>query len=293
MLKGKFIDHILYEKRYSTHTISAYRNDLDQFLSFCTERFEVNNEIEIDHFIIRSWIIDLSEKGISTRSINRKLSTLKSYFRFLLKERIIETNPIQKVIPPKSKKSLPVFVEEERMEFLFEETDFGEGFAGVRDHLTIELLYSTGMRLSELASLKETDLDFANQTIKVIGKRNKERVIPITPHIQSLLHSYLEIKHQQFGDSVVILLITNKGEPIYHKMIYRIVNNYLELVTTKTKKSPHVLRHTFATHMLNHGADLNAIKEILGHANLSATQIYTHNTIGKLKNIYKQAHPRA
>jgi integrase/recombinase XerC len=293
MLKGKFIDHILYEKRYSKHTISAYQNDLDQFFSFCADRYGIKSERDIDHHVIRSWIIDLSEEGISARSVNRKLSTLKSYFRFLLKEGVLEANPMQKVIPPKSKKSLPVFIEEEKMEFLFEATDFSEGFAGVRDRLVLELLYATGMRLSELITLKEDSIDFANQSIRVLGKRNKERLVPVGPKLQSMIKDYLEAKHKLFNNKTVHLLVTDKGDPIYAKMVYRIVNNYLELVTTKTKKSPHVLRHTFATHMLNNGADLNAIKEILGHANLSATQVYTHNTIDKLKNIYKQAHPRA
>ena len=293
MLKDKFIDHILYEKRYSPHTIAAYSNDLDQFVSFCKETYNVSSEKDIDHFIIRSWIIALSEEGTSSRSINRKLSSLKSYYRFLLKEGFIDANPMQKITAPKSRKNLPVFIEEDKINFLFDEVNFGEGFTGIRDRLILELLYATGMRLSELVNLKEADLDLANQTIKVIGKRNKERLIPIIQHLIVLFINYLEIKHQQYDNNFVYLFVTNRGEPIYHKMVYRIVNNYLSQVTTKTKKSPHVLRHTFATHMLNHGADLNAIKEILGHANLSATQVYTHNTIDKLKDIYKQAHPRA
>lgn len=293
MLKDKFIDHILYEKRYSPHTIAAYSNDLDQFVSFCKGNYDISSEKDIDHFIIRSWIIALSEEGISSRSINRKLSSLKSYYRFLLKEGFIDTNPMQKITAPKSRKNLPVFIEEDKINFLFDEVNFGEGFSGIRDRLILELLYATGMRLSELVNLKEADLDLVNQTIKVIGKRKKERLIPIIQHLIVLFTNYLEIKHQQYNNNIVYLFVTNKGEPIYHKMVYRIVNNYLRQVTTKTKKSPHVLRHTFATHMLNHGADLNAIKEILGHANLSATQVYTHNTIEKLKDIYKQAHPRA
>jgi integrase/recombinase XerC len=235
------------------------------------------------------------EEGISSRSINRKLTTLKSYFKFLVKEGSIQENPMSRVISPKTSQRLPVFVEQESMEKLFDQVNFGEGYAGSRDRLIIELFYATGMRLSELINLKYSDIDLFKNSFKVTGKRNKQRIIPFTNNLVGLLNEYLEIKKKAFPgeEQEAYLFLTNKGEKLYPKMVYRIVHQYLDQVTTISKRSPHIIRHTFATHMLNNGADLNAIKEILGHANLAATQVYTHNTIEKLKSIYKQAHPRA
>jgi len=232
------------------------------------------------------------EQKITSRSINRKLTTLKSFYKFLLREGVLKENPMCRITPPKTSKRLPVFVEKDKMEMLFEQVDFGEGYPGMRNKLILEMFYATGMRLSELVNLKETDLDFHYDTIKVLGKRNKERLIPFSKKFDSLLKSYLDEKRNSFGD-VNDLFLTDKGKRIYAKMIYRIVIQYLGAVTTLGKKSPHVLRHSFATHLLNNGAELNAVKELLGHANLSATQVYTHNTIDKLKRIYKQAHPKA
>ena len=242
--------------------------------------------------MIRSWLVHLMEHQVGSRSVNRKLTTLKSFYKFLLREGIMEENPMRKITSPKIAKRLPVFIEKDKMEMLFDDTGFGEGYPGTRNRLILEIFYSTGMRLSELVNLKETDIDFHHDTIKVLGKRNKERLIPFSKKFESLMKSYLDEKGSVFGDTDVLFL-TDKGRKIYPKMVYRIVSRYLGAVTTMEKKSPHVLRHTFATHLLNNGAELNAVKELLGHASLSATQVYTHNTIEKLKRIYKQAHPKA
>jgi integrase/recombinase XerC len=250
--------------------------------------------------MVRSWLVSLLEMQNSPRSIKRKITTLKSYYKFLIREGIIDQNPIRKIITPRSSQRLPVYVEKERMDFLLDEIDFGKGFPALRNKLILELFYATGIRLSELVNLKESDIDFHLSTIKVLGKRNKERLIPFSDKFGKLLKEYLQDRKEAISNltskspvSPVSLFITDTGRNIYPKMVYRIVNNYLEQVTTLEKKSPHVLRHTFATHLLNNGADLNVVKELLGHANLSATQIYTHLTIEKLKKIYQQAHPKA
>lgn len=242
--------------------------------------------------MVRSWLVSLMEQNVMPRSINRKLTTLKSFYKFLIRENLVTENPMRRVISPKTSKRLPLFVDKERMKILLDQSDFGAGYPGFRDKLIVEMFYSTGMRLSELVNLKEIDLDFHNNTIKVLGKRNKERLIPFSYKFVTLLKDYLAEKERMFGVRPELFL-TDKGRKIYPKMVYLVVKKYLAGVTTVDKKSPHVLRHTFATHMLDNGAELNAVKELLGHANLSATQIYTHNTIEKLKNIYKQAHPKA
>ena len=247
---------------------------------------------EVSHGMIRSWIVSLMDQGISSRTVNRKITSLKSFFRFLLRKNEISLNPMLKVQSPKTSKRLPVFVDQDKMELLFEKVDFGEGFEAQRDHLLLEFLYATGMRLSELIGLKESSIDQYQSQIKVLGKRNKERIIPFTKKLQSSIREYLQEKKKMFpGEDS--FFVTDNGKPLYPKLVYRIVTKRLSAVTTLDKKSPHVLRHTFATHMLNNGADINSVKELLGHANLSATQVYTHNTIEKLKQVYKQAHPRA
>ena len=287
-----FCDYLLHQKRYSPNTVTAYKKDLEQFKQFLLSDFEIENIKEANSLIIRSWIVHLIENEISPRTINRKISTLKSFYKYLLKNKEIEISPLLKVVTPKTSKRLPVFVGETDMQNLFNEVEYKEDFEGVRDKLILELFYASGIRLSELVSLSLNSIDFNNNTIKVIGKRNKERLIPFGDNIKSTLNKYIK-ERDNLSTTIPTLFLTKKGQIIYPKLVYRIVNHYLSTVTTASKKSPHVLRHTFATHMLNNGADLNAIKEILGHANLSATQVYTHNTIEKLKNIHKQAHPKA
>ena len=289
MLQNKFITYLSSEKRFSEHTIKSYTTDLKQFTSFLSSEFQIIDEInEISFQIIRTWIASLLEKGINPRSVNRKISTLKTYFKFLIREGELVENPMMKVVAPKSKKRLPVFIEEDQIASLLNEVQFEEGFVGQRNKLIIELFYVTGIRLSELINIKISDVDFNNQSIKVLGKRNKERIIPLSSTTINSLNNFIE--NNQKND----FLFTNlEGDKLYNKLVYRLVNKYIGEISSVNKKSPHILRHTFATHMLNNGADINAIKELLGHANLSATQVYTHNTIEKLKTVYKQAHPRA
>jgi integrase/recombinase XerC len=295
MTKDRFLDYITYEKRYSQHTIHAYRSDLEQFFDFVTNQYNLSDINKVDHQIIRSWVVSLMESGNTARTVNRKITTLKSYFKFQIKEGSVKENPMNRVVAPKTSQRLPVFVEQESMKILFDEIDFGEGYEAARDRLIMELFYATGMRLSELINLKDADIDLYKRVLKVTGKRNKQRIIPFSGNLVDMLNGYLDVKRKTFPENEQNshLFLTNKGEQLYPKMVYRVVHRYLNKVTTISKRSPHVIRHTFATHMLNNGADLNAIKEILGHANLAATQIYTHNTIEKLKEIYKQAHPRA
>jgi integrase/recombinase XerC len=289
MLQNKFITYLSSEKRFSEHTIKSYTTDLKQFTSFLSSEFQIIDEInEISFQIIRTWIASLLEKGLSPRSVNRKISTLKTYFKFLIREGKLIENPMMKVVAPKSKKRLPVFIEEDQIASLLNEVQFEEGFVGQRNKLIIELFYVTGIRLSELINIKISDVDFNNQSIKVLGKRNKERIIPLSSTTINSLNNFIENNQKNH------FLFTNlDGMKLYTKLVYRLVNKYIAKISSVNKKSPHILRHTFATHMLNNGADINAIKELLGHANLSATQVYTHNTIEKLKTVYKQAHPRA
>ena len=289
MQQEKFINYLLSEKRFSVHTITSYSNDINQFFLFLSKEYKITSELsEVNFQIVRSWIASLLEKGVTPRSVNRKISTLKTYFKFLIREGVIQESPMLKVVAPKSKKRLPLFVEEDQIESLLNGVEFDDGFIGERDKLIIELFYVTGIRLSELINIKISDLNFDNNLVKVLGKRNKERLIPLSTRIVKELQFFIE-KYK-----IDNYLFTNLGgTKVYTKLVYRVVNKYIGKISSINKKSPHILRHTFATHMLNHGADINAIKELLGHANLSATQVYTHNTIEKLKSVYKQAHPRA
>lgn len=295
MFISDFLNYIEFERRYSVHTISSYTKDLRQFTEYLLESYEIESAQEIEFAYIRSWIALLMEEGNSPRTVNRKISTLKSYFRYLLKTGKINQNPVLKITGPKIRKKLPVFIEEKSMNFLVDDLLDESSFEAVRNRLVVELFYTTGMRRAELIGIKTNDVDLKNNLIKVLGKRNKERLLPIHNSLMPLIDSYLSLKKNldmaPFFEAN--FFITIKGKKMYPELVYRIVNDYLSRVSTQKKKSPHVLRHTFATHMLNHGADLNAVKELLGHANLAATQIYTHNTIEKLKNIYKLAHPKA
>jgi integrase/recombinase XerC len=292
--KEQFLNYLRFERRYSSHTISSYTIDIDQFLEFCGNHRPGCDEKNADFRDIRSWIVHLMENGISARSVNRKVTTLKSYYKYLMREQVVKQNPMDKVFPPKSGKKLPEFVEQDKMDVLLDDVDFGNDFRGIRNRLLIDVLYITGMRLTELVNLRDSSVWLYDQSIKVVGKRNKERIIPFHQTYVRVFKEYLIERDRKFpGRGNDYFFVTDKGTPIYSKFVYRVVNRYLRFVTTMEKRSPHVLRHTFATHMLNRGADLNAIKEILGHSNLSATQIYTHTTFEKLKTIYKQAHPRA
>jgi integrase/recombinase XerC len=291
---NSFIQYIQFEKRFSPHTVEAYKSDLEQFFTFLNVTYFEKEIEKVTHPMIRSWIVSMMENGTTPRSINRKLSSLKTFYKFLLRNEAIKINPMQKIYAPKTSKRLPVFVEESSMNLLFEQVEFGEGFFAIRDRLLIEVLYVTGMRVTELVNLKDKDFDLTNNQLKVLGKRNKERIIPFTRVVKQMIQEYQALKSKQsFSFSSENLFIAKDGKPLTRKSVYDLVKKYLTAVSTIDKKSPHVLRHTFATHMLNHGADINSIKEILGHTNLSATQVYTHNTIEKLKQVYKQAHPRA
>jgi len=292
--KESFLKYLQYEKRYSPHTIRSYLDDIEQFISFCD--FDDNNfkPDNVDHKKIRSWIVELVNNNISVRSVRRKISTLKSFYKYLLREGHVSYNPVEKILTPKADNKLPAFINKKHMDILLDDIDFGNDFKGVRNKLIIEMFYNTGIRVSELINLKINSVNIDELKLRVTGKRNKERIIPFTNIFRESLKKYLDIRMERYRSGIAdFFFLTEKSNKMYPKLVYRIVNKYLNLITTIEKKSPHVLRHTFATHMLNAGADLNAIKELLGHSNLAATEIYTHNTFERLKSIYKQAHPRA
>jgi len=292
--KESFLQYLQIEKRYSPHTVRSYLNDLDQFGAFLKEKGHTDDPVEVTSHDIRAWIVSMLDAEYSTVSVHRKISCLRVYYRFLRKEGIVKNDPLQKIVLPKRKKRLPVFIEEKAMKILLDEYSFGDDFEGVRNRTIIEMLYLTGMRRSELIGLRTIDIDLADATVKVTGKRNKQRIIPLVKPFLKRLEEYNKLRDEKTEDVTNDwFFITGKGNKLYDKYVYNIVKSYLSIVTTADRKSPHILRHTFATHMLNNGADLNSIKELLGHANLSATQVYTHNTFEKLKKIYKQAHPRA
>jgi len=290
---SEFIGYIQHEKRYSLNTVQAYTRDLEQFFLYLQLNYEIQSSSNISHLQIRSWLASLKEDEIQSKSINRKISTLKSFFKYLLKKEKIESSPMTKIISPKNSKRLPVFVNETNMDTLLTEVEFPDDFNGFTERLIIELLYQTGMRRAELIGLQISSLQLSQKAIKVLGKGNKERILPLLPELIELIQNYLIARNQFTEIDHNHLLVLKNGRPIYPKFVYLVVKKYLSVATTLNKKSPHVLRHTFATHLLNKGADLNAVKELLGHANLTATQIYTHNTIDKLKEIHKKAHPKA
>lgn len=287
-----FINYLKFEKRCSSHTVVAYKNDLDQFVQFCTEMVGEFNVKKTDAKLVRSWIVRLMESNISARSVNRKITTIKSFFKYLMKEQIVENNPATYLALPKIRKKLPNFVEENSLHHLLDDGFFPEDFKGIRDKLIITLLYGTGIRLAELLILKDSDFNTKLCLIKVFGKRKKERIIPYPESINQLLELYINLRNAEVGFKTERLLVTESGKAVYEKLVYRVVNNNLAKVTLLEKRSPHVLRHSYATHLLNKGAELNAVKELLGHSNLAATQIYTHTTFERLHDIYKQAHPR-
>ncbi len=292
MFKG-FSDYLTHEKRYSEHTLSAYRSDLNQFKDFLEDSFELEQPKNAQYEMVRSWVVTLYNNGVRASSIKRKISSLKSYYKYLMMLGEIEENPAINIQSPRMPERLPVFIEESGIEDLFDRQFYADNYEGSRDYCIMETFYATGMRSSELSGLKINDVDFENRVIRVMGKRSKERFIPIGDHLTTVLREYLVFRHEMNLEDEGFLFVTGRGKKIYSKLVYKLVNTYLSNVTTISQKSPHVLRHTFATHMLNNGADINSVKELLGHSSLAATQIYTHNTIDKMKSVYKQAHPRA
>jgi integrase/recombinase XerC len=287
-----FLGYLRFEKRYSQHTLISYQTDLEQFFDFLQHQYGDTDVQSITASFIRSWLAELKSVDNSSKTINRKISTLKSFFRYLMKQGIIKQTPMSTIISPKAGKRLPAFVDEKSTDTLFEDIDFGDGWKGRTDRLILSLFYHTGMRLNELITLKEKHIDGHYRQIKVLGKGNKERIIPVSKELLDELQAYITEKPVK-PEGIDTVFVNEKGKALYPKYVYNTVKEYLTLVTTLEKKSPHVLRHTFATHLMNNGAELNAVKELLGHSSLAATQVYTHNTIEKLKDIHKKAHPKA
>lgn len=289
-----FIDYLKYEKRYSAHTIRSYGDDLEAFAVYLKSEFGELGVGEVSPAMVRSWLAAMKDGGMSSRSINRKISTLRSFYKYLLRMGEVAQSPMAAIVAPRGAKRLPVFVEQQQMAELFSAVEFPDDWTGLTDRLLLALLYNTGMRLSELINLKESQVDRGSRVIKVLGKGNKERVIPVSGVLMAAVEDYQEKKRVLLDAADAgVLLVGKGGRRLYPKYVYRVVQRYLAQITTIEKKSPHVLRHTFATHLMNEGAELNSVKELLGHASLAATQVYTHNTIEKLKDVYKRAHPKA
>lgn len=286
-----FFDYLEIEKKYSSNTIEAYRNDLNVFAGFLIDEFEVNNINNTSYSYIRSWIVDLVNKGISNRSINRKITSLNSYFKFLLKIDLISENPLTNHKALKTQKKIQLPFSENEMLNVLDLNNYEDNFTGVRDRLIIDLFYTTGIRRIELIQLMISDLNINNKHIKVLGKRNKERIIPLIDSTINILNKYLSYRDELKSDET-FLFITSKGKPVYEKLIYRIINKYFDTISTKVKKSPHIIRHSFATHLLNNGADLNSVKDLLGHSSLAATQVYTNRSIDEIKKVFAKSHPR-
>jgi len=289
-----FLDFLKYEKRYSVHTLTSYQTDLIGFIDFLETKFGGVSLKEVNHNFVRSWLAQLKENGLGAKSINRKISSLKSFFKYHLRTGAIESTPMSQVISPRISKRLPVFVKEEDTGKLIASlTNSTENWKTLNAKMLITVFYATGMRLSELINLKEKQVDFSKSQIKVLGKGNKERLIPISKELAQTIIDYQKLKKKEFDNPEDFLLLTEKGKKLYPKYAYLLVNQILAQASTLDKKSPHILRHSFATHLMNNGADLNAVKELLGHGSLASTQVYTHNTIGKLKEVHRKAHPKA
>lgn len=289
-----FVDYLKFEKRYSAHTITSYQTDLLDFAGYLDTQFGGVQLKDIRHSFVRSWLANLKDKGLSAKSIVRKISSLKSFFKYHLRTGNIDLSPMEKIITPKTPKRLPVFIKEADTEMMFKTLNIiSEDWKSLNAKVLITLFYTTGMRLAELITLRENQVYLSRLQIKVLGKGNKERLIPISREVVKMIEEYIELKRKEFENTPETLLVTDKGKKIYPKYAYLMVNQVLSQLSTLDKKSPHVLRHTFATHLMNKGADLNAVKELLGHASLASTQVYTHNTIEKLKHVYKKSHPKA
>ncbi len=296
MLIESFLQYLRYERNYSSHTVSSYQNDLKQFESYVMQKEQIFDPLLIDSDQIRNWIVYLMGEDYSPLSVNRKLSTLKSFYRFLQKKELLKNNPLKKLSGPKMNKSLPDFVKDTDMNLILDEVDGGldSGFEEMRDNMILELFYMTGIRCAELVNLKDTDIDFAFHQLKVTGKRNKQRIIPFAKDLEEKLSLYIKVRNEETDySSEQMVFVRKDGRSLSNSMVYKIVKKNLSGIPGLSKKSPHVLRHTFATSMLNNGADLNAVKELLGHASLASTEVYTHTTFEELKKVYHQAHPRA
>jgi integrase/recombinase XerC len=292
----EFLDFLRYEKRLSPHTVISYQTDLTQFAAYLLAEYELADSAQATHPLIRGWVVSLMGQDLDPRTVNRKVACLRSYYKFLLRVHRIEANPMLRIKAPKMAKKLPEFVPEESLNRLLNSFEFEDSFAGVRDQLVLETLYGTGIRLSELLGITEADVDSAARTVRVTGKGNKQRIVPLNPSLLLVLDNYRARRAAEFGPAAAgsPLLRTDKGAPLYEKLVYRTVKKYLSQVSTSAAhQHPHALRHAFATHLLGKGADLNAIKELLGHASLAATQVYTHLSVDRLKSVFEQAHPRA
>ncbi len=287
-----FLSYLQFEKRYSAHTITAYSNDLIQFFDFIESQYDKFELEQVSGTMVRTWLASLKEAELTGKSLNRKISSLKSFFKFQIQKGLLTKSPMETVTSPKISKRLPAFVAENDIEQLLLNLSFAEGWKGFTEKMVIQLFYATGMRLSELIQCKQNNVDLGKKQIKVLGKGNKERILPISVELALELKKYIQQKPDE-AQGVPNLFVTEKGKPLQPRAVYTFVKFYLSQVTTLQKKSPHVLRHSFATHLMNNGADLNAVKELLGHSSLAATQVYTHNTIEKLKEVFAKAHPKA
>ena len=292
-LTDSFLDYLQYERNYSEETIKSYREDLRQFEEFAREEIGDSSPSEVKAELVREWIVSLMDRGYTSTSINRKLSSLRSFYKFLLRKGEVAVNPLQKITGPKNKKPLPAFLRESDMDRLLDEVDFGEGFKGCRDHMIIEMFYATGVRLSELIGLDNKDVDFSSSLIKVTGKRNKQRLIPFGEELKIAMTEYVDVRNEAVPVRTDAFFVRENGERLSRSIVENLVQRNLSKVVTLKKRSPHVLRHTFATTMLNHDAELGAIKELLGHESLATTEVYTHTTFEELKKVYNLAHPRA
>ena len=292
-LTDSFFDYLQYERNYSEETIKSYREDLRQFEEFAREEIGDSAPSEVKAELVREWIVSLMDRRYTSTSINRKLSSLRSFYKFLLRKGEVAVNPLQKITGPKNKKPLPAFLRESDMDRLLDEVDFGEGFKGCRDHMIIEMFYATGVRLSELIGLDNKDVDFSSSLIKVTGKRNKQRLIPFGEELKIAMTEYVDVRNEAVPVRTDAFFVRENGERLSRSIVGNLVKRNLSKVVTLKKRSPHVLRHTFATTMLNHDAELGAIKELLGHESLATTEVYTHTTFEELKKVYNLAHPRA
>jgi len=288
-----FLDFFKFEKRFSQHTVTSYQNDLTSFFDYIIMQYGETSLPQVSHIFIRSWLATLKDEGLVAKSINRKISTLRSFFKYQVKRGVLEMTPMAKIISPKNEKALPQFVAEKDISTLLQHVEFTNDWKGKTERLLLSLFYNTGMRLNELINLKESGFNAPNYSLKILGKGNKERILPLSKDVVLDIQQYIDSKSDQQGLSNEFVFVNARGKQLAPRSVYASVKKYLGLVTTIDKKSPHVLRHSFATHLMNNGADLNAVKELLGHSSLAATQVYTHNTIEKLKNVHKKAHPKA